>query len=48
MRNFDEWLAQFRDSISNYRYYTDFEKVVANARALKAGRVSLVKCGILV
>lgn len=35
MRDFGLWLAQFRDSISNYRYYTDFEKVVANARVLK-------------
>lgn len=36
MRNFDTWLAQFRDSISNYNYYTDFKKVIENARPLKA------------
>lgn len=36
MRDFDTWLAQFRDSISNYSYYTDFEKVIENARPLKA------------
>ena len=36
MRNFDTWLAQFRDSISNYSYYADFEKVIENARPLKA------------
>ena len=35
MRDFDTWLAQFRDSISNYGYYADFEKVVENARPLK-------------
>ena len=31
MRDFDVWLAQFRDSISSYDYYIDFAKVVANA-----------------
>lgn len=31
MRNFDVWLSQFRDSISGYGYYIDFQKVVANA-----------------
>ena len=36
MRDFDTWLAQFRDSISNYNYYTDFKKVIENARPLKA------------
>lgn len=36
MRVFDTWLAQFRDSISNYSYYTDFDKVLENARPLKA------------
>ncbi len=36
MRDFDAWLAQFRDSISNYSYYTDFDKVMDNARPLKA------------
>jgi type II restriction enzyme len=35
MRDFDTWLAQFRDSISNYGYYTDFEKVMENARSVK-------------
>ena len=33
MRDFDTWLADFRDSISSYGYYIDFQKVVANAEA---------------
>ena len=36
MRDFDLWLAQFRDSIANYSYYVDYAKVVENARTLKA------------
>jgi len=35
MRDFDEWLAQFRDSISDYSYYVDFPKVVENARRFR-------------
>jgi type II restriction enzyme len=31
MRDFDSWLKEFRDSISDYRYYIDFMKVKANA-----------------
>ena len=34
-RNFDEWLATFRDSINRYDYYTDFAKVYENAEKLK-------------
>ena len=34
-RNFNEWLAQFRTSIANYQYYTDFCKVFANVDAIK-------------
>mgnify|MGYP001065821688 CR=1 FL=1 len=29
-RNFDEWLAKFRFSISGYDYYIDFDKVIRN------------------
>ena len=36
MRDFDAWLAQFRDSISGYGYYIDFAKVVANAERCRA------------
>lgn len=36
MRDFDMWLSQFRDSISDYAYYTDFKKVVENANEHKA------------
>lgn len=34
-RNFDEWLAKFRLSISDYNYYIDFNKVVNNVEKLK-------------
>lgn len=29
-RNFDEWLGNFRECISSYSYYVDFEKVYRN------------------
>ena len=35
MRNFDEWLSKFRASISTYRYYIDFDKVVRNVDDIK-------------
>jgi type II restriction enzyme len=35
MRNFEEWLAKFRPSISSYSYYIDFEKVVRNVDEIK-------------
>lgn len=34
-RIFTEWLSTFRKSINRYGYYTDFEKVYANAQRLK-------------
>jgi len=34
-RNFNEWLAQFRDSISDYKYYVDFDKIYRNVDKLK-------------
>ena len=34
-RNFNEWLEQFRSSIANYGYYTDFAKVHSNVAELK-------------
>lgn len=34
-RNFDEWLAKFRLSISGYNYYIDFKKVTNNVEKLK-------------
>nr|WP_304240949.1 DpnII family type II restriction endonuclease [Phocaeicola plebeius] len=30
MRDFDSWLASFRPSIADYKYYTDFNKVFNN------------------
>ena len=35
MRNFNEWLSGFRDSIADYGYYIDFEKVHKNVDAIK-------------
>lgn len=35
MRNFNEWLSGFRDSIADYRYYIDFKKVHRNVDNIK-------------
>ena len=35
MRNFNEWLSGFRDSIADYGYYIDFKKVHKNVDAIK-------------
>ena len=35
MRNFNEWFSGFRDSIADYRYYIDFEKVHRNVDSIK-------------
>lgn len=34
-RNFNEWLSGFRDSIADYGYYIDFEKVHRNVDSIK-------------
>ena len=34
-RNFKEWLSCFRDSIADYGYYIDFEKVYENVDSIK-------------
>ncbi len=34
-RNFNDWLNSFKESISDYGYYTDFEKVYRNVNAIK-------------
>lgn len=34
-RNFNEWLSGFRDSIADYGYYIDFEKVHRNVEGIK-------------
>lgn len=34
-RNFNEWLSKFRESIANYGYYIDFEKVNKNVDNIK-------------
>lgn len=35
MRDFNNWLAMFKNSISDYGYYVDFEKVYNNVQKLK-------------
>ncbi len=35
MRDFNSWLSGFRDSIADYSYYVDFEKVYANVDSIK-------------
>ena len=35
MRNFTEWLAKFKSSISDYGYYVDFAKVHRNIDKIK-------------
>lgn len=35
MRNFDDWLDNFRESISGYDYYIDFKKVYENVEEIK-------------
>lgn len=34
-RDFNKWLSGFRDSISNYTYYVNFDKVYRNVDAIK-------------
>ena len=34
-RNFNEWLSNFKSSISNYGYYVDFEKIYKSAEKYK-------------
>ena len=34
-REFNAWLSSFRDSIADYGYYIDFEKVHRNVNAIK-------------
>ena len=34
-RDFNAWLSGFRDSIADYRYYIDFEKVHCNVDSIK-------------
>ena len=35
MRNFNEWISKFKESIADYNYYVDFEKVYRNVDAIK-------------
>ena len=34
-RDFTEWLNNFRNSISDYKYYVDFEKIYRNVDKIK-------------
>ena len=38
-RNFSTWLSGFRDSIADYGYYIDFEKVHRNVEAVKVQNI---------
>lgn len=35
MRNFNEWISKFKESIADYKYYVDFDKVYRNVDAIK-------------
>ena len=35
MRDFNEWISKFKESIADYKYYIDFEKVYNNCNAIK-------------
>lgn len=35
MRNFNEWLSTFRESIADYKYYVDFNNVYNNLSEFK-------------
>lgn len=35
IRDFDEWLSSFRETIADYKYYVDFEKVYSNVNSIK-------------
>ena len=35
VRNFEEWLSRFEDSIASWKYYTDFDKVYRNVGKIK-------------
>lgn len=39
-RDFNEWLAGFRDSIADYGYYIDFAKVHRNVITLRLSLIS--------
>lgn len=34
-RNFNDWITGFRNSIADYGYYTDFNKVYRNVDGIK-------------
>ena len=43
MRNFNAWLSGFRDSIADYGYYIDFEKVHRNVDNIKV-ELNILNC----
>lgn len=34
-RDFDEWISNFKETIADYSYYVDFDKVVSNTNEIK-------------
>ena len=41
MKNFDEWIAGFRESIAGYKYYADFPKVFGNVDGIRIGKTGV-------
>ena len=35
IRSFNDWISNFRSSISSYDYYINFDKVIKNAESIK-------------
>lgn len=35
MRDFDEWFSGFRETLADYKYYVDFDKVFSNVQPIK-------------
>ena len=35
MRDFNEWISNFKESIADYKYYVDFLKVYKNVDDIK-------------
>ncbi len=42
-RNFNEWLLSFRESIADYGYYVDFEKIYKNVNKIKV-EINILNC----
>ena len=43
MRDFNNWLNQFKSSISNYGYYVDFQKIYVKVESIKV-ELNILNC----